>query len=339
MFNLSEEQEARAVRLHQESLVMNLLTYIPEVKDSSWFNRILGAGVNAMNTTIPTMYDDLKGCIQKIGGWLQTINEHNEEVILIKNVLDIKNAQKEKKLGIIFGAQNAKPIEDDLRLLVALHSMGLRIMQLAYAEQNFVGSGGLERGNPGLSRFGLKVVDKMNELGMLIDLSHCNTQTTLDAIKHSKDPVAITHANPKKLCAHFRNKSDEEIIALAEKGGVMGITSWGAISERTPGVRPGINDFLDYIDYVVELVGEDHVGIGLDSTPMWNATDYEIMKQECSELCGPYSYEERNIKGLEEITSMPAVTRGLVSRGYSDERIQKVLGLNFLRLFGEVWDK
>lgn len=337
MFNLSEEQETRALRLHQEALVINSLTYIPEVTDFRWFKRILGAGVNAMNTTIPTMYDDLKGCVQKLGGWLEVINDYSEEIILVKNAHDIEAAQKEKKLGIIFGAQNAKPIEDDLRILVALHSMGLRIMQLAYAEQNFVGSGGQERGNGGLSRFGLKVVEKMNMLGMLIDLSHCNTQTTLDAIEHSKDPVAITHANPRALCEHFRNKNNAEIIALAEKGGVIGITSWGAISERIPGVRPDINVFLDCVDYVVELVGDDYVGVGLDSTPMWNAADYEVMKRECSELCGPYSFDERNIKGLEEITSIPNVTKGLISRGYSDQSIKKILGQNFHRLFKQVW--
>jgi membrane dipeptidase len=210
-------------------------------------------------------------------------------------------------------------------------------MQLTYQTRNYVGDGCAEGADTGLSSFGRDLIQEMNRLGILVDLSHCGRRTTDEAIDASKKPVVFSHTHPYTLAEHQRNKTDEQIQALAEKGGVMGITEYSPIAEVKPGVRPTIVDYLDQIDYVAKLVGVEHVGIGLDIDETSTSERFAEFKREFPELCRNYDFETRRIDGLSELTDCPQIARGLVSRGYSDDEILMILGGNFMRAFRKVW--
>lgn len=257
---------------------------------------------------------------------------------------DIKRAKREGKYAILWNCQNTHglaggvDVEKDLSNINLLYAMGFRVMQLTYNLRNAVGDGCLERYQSGLSHFGLLVVERMNELGMLIDTSHCGYQTTLDAVEFSKDPVAATHITCKAVHEHPRGKTDEEMKAIAEKGGYVGIC-------MIPAFLGGSGDlvqFLNHIDYAVDLIGVDHVGIGTDTgyrdprpevprERMW----WSGFRPEHLEL-GPSMNVDETISGSLAWVNWPFFTVGLVSRGYSDQEIRKIIGENFLKIIEKV---
>ncbi len=161
---------------------------------------------------------------KNLGWWRRAFAENQDLILPVRATADILVAKAAGKTGIVLGFQNTCAVEDDLDLLAVFHELGVRVMQMAYMDANYAGQGCLERLDAGLTNFGLEMVAEMNRLGILIDLSHVGPRTTLDTIEASAKPVAFTHANPKSLCAHPRNKSDEAIKALARKGGVIGAT-------------------------------------------------------------------------------------------------------------------
>jgi membrane dipeptidase len=207
---------------------------------------------------------------------------------------------------------------------------------LVFNTRNYVGDGCGERTNAGLSYLGLELVERMNDLGMLIDLSHCGIQTTLDAIGASEDPVLCNHVGARALYPRMKRlKTDEELKSLADKGGIAGVS---AIPNQLSGnVEQGIEDMLNHIDYIVKLIGVDHVAIGLDIV-FGDHVEYHRKAAKTTfkldyigqGLDAPYMY------GIESPEEWPNITRGLVSRGYSDEEIKKILGGNAFRLIKEV---
>ncbi|MBA7522796.1 hypothetical protein ES705_14916 [subsurface metagenome] len=179
----------------------------------------------------------------------------------------------------------------------------------------------------------------MNKLGIILDLSHVGRCTAMDAMELSKDPVIFTHSNVNAITPHVRNLADEVIKAVAAKGGLIGIAAWKIICAR-PGTEGTLSDFLDHLDYIVNLVGVDYAGIGADIDDNMRvipiSLDFEFR----------YSYMLNNVKnstygvqGYNEVHEMINVTRGLAARGYSDEDIKKILGGNFMRVARQVWDK
>ena len=181
--------------------------------------------------------------------------------------------------------------------------------------------------------FGIAVIERMNELGMLIDLSHVGPKTTMEAIEFSKVPVCFTHANAKALCDHFRNKSDEALKAVAERGGVIGINVISAYTQTRKGVKPDIEDYYAMMDYVVNLVGVDHVGIGTDISPNWSPEEIRKTFEVYPELTGT----EEHLEELDSIIYFRNLAKGLLHRGYTQENVKKILGDNWLRLFRIVW--
>ena len=181
---------------------------------------------------------------------------------------------------------------------------------------------------------GLKALfDRMNELGMVIDLSHVGPKTTMEAIQFSKSPVCFTHANAMALCDHFRNKSDEALKAVAAKGGVIGLNVISSYTQTRPGVEPDIEDYYNMMDYVVGLVGADHVGIGTDISPDWAPEEIAKFFKAYPELTGT----EVHLTGLDTVIYFTDLTQGLLDRGYGEESVRKILGDNWLRFFATVW--
>jgi len=244
---------------------------------------------------------------------------------------------------VVFGSQHADFLvgpPPNLDLLPVYHRLGLRILQPTYNERNVFADGCGERSNGGLSRLGLELVERMNRLRMLFDCSHLGVQDTLDGCEYSDFPVA-THSNARSLCDNVRNRTDEEIHAIAEKGGVIGVVAFPSFVKWTKmeqGERPTIEDVLDHIDYISDLVGVEHVGIGLDLIEGWPLERHRLLDRRPDiwgrpTPQGTYDYPE----GLDSIDKLPNLAKGLIARGYSDREIRKILGENWLRVFRKAW--
>lgn len=344
--SISKDQEYKVKKIHDKAIVIEGLVYRCEGYDDA----AKEGGLTAVHTTVCAFHAGFREALDAIAATLARLQQNRDKWMLAESTSDILKAKREGKVSIILGFQSAKPIEDNLGNLYLFQKLGVRIIQLTYNERNFVGDGCLERTNSGLSRFGVSLVKAMNKLGILIDLSHVGERTTMDAIEHSEAPVVFTHANSRALSENPRNKSDEQIKALANKGGVIGISAYGPICwDERKGIPPTMDDVVAHIDYVVNLVGVDHVGLGNDY-PMGvprpimdqiiNSTNasYPQMNGEYNRIVGS-GYEQRYAKGFESLAKFPNVTRALVQRGYSAEDISKILGGNFFRVFNEVWEK
>ena len=256
------QPDATARRLYDQAIVIDGLNV------SSWdspavFRSLHAGGVTAINATIVT-WENYPETMDTIAAWLRRFGEYDDVLAQVKTVADIRQAKQDGRVGIILGFQNATPIENDLARLAVFHALGVRIIQLTFHERNLLGNGCYEPRDDGLSHFGVDAVRELNRLGILVDLSHCGTRTTLDAIEQSERPVACTHANARSYFDVPRNKTDEALKLMAARGGVVGATAIAGFL-RT-GWKSTLDDYVDAIDHLVEMLGIDHVAIGTDFT-------------------------------------------------------------------------
>jgi membrane dipeptidase len=279
-----------------------------------------------------------------IGYYENEIDRHPDVFTRVRRAADITAAKQAGRCGIVYGFQDAVAFETDLSRLDELYRLGIRIVQVTYNRRNLLGDGCLEPANAGLSKAGIEAVAKMNELGILVDLSHCGRQTAADAIKASKKPVAFTHTGSAALNDHPRNRTDAELRAVAEKGGVSGIYFMPFLSE---GKQPAAADVIRHLEHMIDVSGEDHVSIGTDGSVSAEVLDDEFKKifadfakrrREAgiaapgeSETSYLFANELNTPRRFETLAGM------LSSRGHSDARIEKLLGKNLVRVFGDTW--
>jgi len=213
----------------------------------------------------------------------------------------------------ILSIEGGEALEGDLGVLRVLHRLGVRLLTLTWNQRNQIADGvGESRTGSGLTEFGLKVIDEMNDLRMLIDVSHLSETGFWDVIKRSKAPIVASHSNCYALCPHLRNLKDEQIKALADKGGVIGITFVPNFLTQEKR-KTTVKDVVKHIDYLVEKVGVDCVGLGSD----FDGTGALPL-------------------GLEGVDKIPNITEELLNRGHKEKDIKKILGENFLRVFKDV---
>ncbi len=308
---------------------------------------IRASGLTAMNFTVGSVgsyANDFDETIGNIAYWDREIAAHPDLLVKITRGAQINEAKRTGRLGIIYGFQDTTMYGENLDRFDEFHNFGVRIVQLTYNRRNLMGDGCLEPGNAGLSKLGRSMVEKMNSRGVLVDLSHCGQRTTREGIEASTKPVAITHSGCIGLAADMpRNKRDEELRLLAERGGVIGIYVMPYL--RSSG-QVMADDVVKHIDYAVNACGEDHVGIGTDGTTSAIDATPEYKKKFADEIA------ERQKRGIsapgeraDSFTFAPDLNMPrrfekiawlLSQRGYSDARVEKVLGGNFARLFREV---
>lgn len=319
--------------LHEQSVIIDGL-------NASWFlsdgviERIHRGGVTAVNATIAAWHNPGE-TLDMIGQMYLQLDKHSESAMLVRTVSDIHTAKRSGKTGFILGFQDTNPIADKLYLLRAYHELGVRIVQLTYNFENLVGFGCQAPDDRGLTSFGLEVVAEMNRLGILIDLSHCGPRTTLDAIERSEKPVAITHSNAASQFPHPRNKSDEAIKACAARGGVIGALSFPAmLTQSLPAV---VDDYVNAIDYLVELAGIDHVGLGPDFMEEMPAEVAAVVLAGLPVDVVNFMRSIPPVQGFASAAEMPNVTARLLARGYSESDTQKIMGGNWLRLYEQIW--
>lgn len=255
----------------------------------------------------------LKRTLQLFDAFFSELDANKDQMMLATSVADIHAAQSQGKIAAVMAIEGGEALEGDLGVLRVLHRLGVRSIGLTWNERNNIADGvGDCKSGGGLSEFGVALIEEMNRLGILVDVSHLSDPGFWDVVKLSKQPIIASHSNSRAVCNHRRNLTDEQIKALAKNGGVMGM-NFAASFVREDG-HPTLDDLLNHIDHIVALVGPEHVGLGSDfdgisSTP----------------------------EGLVDASSMPLITEGLIRRGYKAEDIRLILGGNYLRVFQQVW--
>jgi membrane dipeptidase len=301
-------------------------------------------GVTAVNLTV-SVSDGFRATCTNLSNLLCAVDRRAHEGVRIgRTVDDIVTAKADGGVAIIVGFQNSDPIEGSFSNLDLFHRLGLRIMQLTYQRRNLAADGKGEPMDAGLSVFGRELVGELNRRGILIDLSHTGTASTLEAIGLSEAPVAITHSCLQRFNPVARNATDEEVKELAARGGVFGMNAIARLISPT-GRQEGatVDQFVDQIDYLVELVGIDHVGLGLDINEGLTPELFEERRRGFLtafpelRMGGDFPFEHYYAFGLTTMGNTPLITDALVRRGYADEDVTKILGGNFLRLLEDVW--
>jgi membrane dipeptidase len=322
------------VTLHEDAVAVDGLVV------SRWsrevFESMHAGGITAANCTV-AVWEGFSDVLANMASFQQWFAAHDDLIRPVRSVADVHAAKREGRVGIILGWQNTSPIEDDLYRLALFYELGLRVAQLTYNTQNFVGSGCYESRDSGLSDFGREVVAEMNSLGIAIDLSHVGSRTSRDAVLASSAPVAFTHVCPAALKAHPRNKGDEELRLLAGRGGMVGVTPFAWFLRE-----PTLDAFLEAVEHIICVVGEEHVGVGTDFSEGHGSQFLEwIMRDKGrSRLVISEPLEQVSLalpSGLERLSDWPNLTSAMAKRGWSEQRITRVLGQNWLRFFADVW--
>jgi membrane dipeptidase len=255
----------------------------------------------------------LHRALQVIDRFYKELHDHEDKMMLFTKVSDVREAEKQGKIAAMLSIEGGEAVEADLGILRMLYRLGLRAMTLTWNERNQIADGAGEgRTKGGLTNFGVELVKEMNNLGMVVDVSHINDAGFFDVIETTTKPIIASHSNCRALCNHRRNMTDEMIKILADNGGVMGMNfSASFVTENKENAT--LERLLDHVDHVVKVASVEHVGIGSD-----------------------FDGIENTPKGLEDVTRMPYLTEGLVKRGYKEDEIRKILGENFLRVFSKV---
>jgi membrane dipeptidase len=302
---------------------------------------IAGSGITAINVTVSA--DTFEASTRNIALWTGEVDRYPTLLSIVRRHSDIARAKKENTLGLILGFQNTEMLERDLSRLEVFHRLGIRIIQLTYNDRNIIGDGCLEPGDAGLSAFGRQVVERMNALGIAVDLSHCGTQTTADGIATSIRPPLITHSGCREVYRHPRSKEDRELKAMAEKGGVIGIYFMPFIGQGAG--APTIDMLMRQINHAIKVCGVDHVGIGSDlsitpieETPEYIAEHKAFVASRASRgISAPDESRPLFIPELNHPRRLEGVVRGLMKHGQSSSVIEKVIGGNFHRVLKEIW--
>lgn len=242
------------------------------------------------------------------------LQDNPDTFMLAMRGADIEQAKKTGKVAAVVGCEGAEALEGDLAVLRMFYRLGVRLLTVTWSRRNQAADGAYEsRTGGGLTNFGVQLVEECNRLGILLDVSHVAAAGVRDVLELSTQPVIASHSNAYALCHSVRNLSDEQLVALAAKGGVVGVTFVPSFI-TDGGKEASLERLLDHVDHIVHVAGIDHVGLGSDFDGF-----------------GPPAPA-----GLEDVTRMPALTAGLVSRGYSESDVRKILGGNFLRVFRQV---
>jgi len=314
--------------LHTNSIVIDTLA-----GTTFNFGNLKKAGLTAANITVSAHNEGFLKTIENIKEYYSAMDIH-DEIILVRNYEDIINAHEKNKVGLILGFQTATSIEDDLSNIKVFKNLGIRIVQLTYMGKNSLGSGCYESNDDGLTYFGKQTIRELNRIGLVVDISHVGWETARDAIKITKEPIILSHTNPYNLCKNKRNVPDDIIKKVANTGGCIGINAHPALCHINENKRPTYKDYIKIIDYVVDLVGVDHVSIGMDLFDGFQKWQHFHWNRRYDELYSQWDYTE----GMKEETDIKKITEELYnSKKYSDKDIKKILGENILRIFKEIW--
>lgn len=321
-----------ATELHQQSIVIDGL--IIAKWNRELFEDMRKGGLSAANCTV-SVWDDFQRTVDNIVEMNQLIEENSDLVMKVHTTDDIRKAKEAGKTGILMGFQNAHAFEDQLGYVQVFKDLGVGVVQMCYNTQNLIGTGCYER-DGGLSGFGREIVAEMNRVGIMCDLSHVGSKTSEEVILASNKPVCYSHCLPSGLKEHPRNKSDEELKFIADHGGFVGVTMFTPFLKK--GADATIDDYVEAIAYVVDIVGEDQVGIGTDFTQGQDKAFFDYLTHDkgyARELT--YFGKIVNPEGIRTVGEFPNLTEALLRNGFSERLTQKIMGENWMRILNDVW--
>ena len=300
------------------------------------FEDMRKGGLTAANCTC-CVWENFVGTMQNIARWNRYFEDCKDLIVPARSVSDIRNAKAAGRTAIILGFQNVSAFEDQIGYIKHFKDCGVGVAQMAYNTQNLIATGCYESVDRGLSDFGHEVVAEMNRVGIMCDLSHVASKSSDDVIRASKKPVCYSHTCPSALKKHPRNKSDEEIRFIVERGGFVGVTMFPPFLAK--GNDATVDDYVSTIDYVINIAGEDAVGVGTDFTQDQDQAFFEWLCHDKGYTRKLVHFEPiRNPDGIRRIGDFPNLTATMERAGWSSARIAKVMGENWLRVLGEVWD-
>lgn len=328
------KNNAHILDIKRNSIIADIaMDFLPELEISSMWEvleRYHHSGFHFLNIALAGDLTSLDTTIHYISRQRTKIKKLDNKFIIVKKADDILKAKRENKLALGFWFQGSTPLANDINLIETYYALGVRQILLTYNTRNAIGDGILEKNDAGLSTFGYKVIEEMNRVGMLIDMSHGGIKTSLDVLEASKDPIIFSHSNAQGINPHVRNLTDEQIKTIANKNGVIGINGMGLIL----GIEePTTEKYLEHINYICNLTGSvDNIAIGLDLIYFHEMLTIFFEK---SRLDYPKGYLG-SMKGLQP-EQIDEIIEALVRHHYSDEDIKKILGENFLRVASKVW--
>jgi membrane dipeptidase len=310
------------------------------VYDREVFQELRAGNLAAIVNTV-SFWEDAGETLDRLGVWRDLIRENADLVTMARTAADIEAASADGRTAIVMGSQGSDLLEGRLRYVELFHDLGLRVMQLTYNNQNSIGGSCYEEVDSGLARFGREVVREMNTVGMLVDLSHVGNKTGLDAVTWSQQPVAITHANPASLYPHARNKPDDLLRALAEKGGVLGLATYRNINGDWV---DSVDRWCELVKWTVELIGIEHVAIGTDLSRKSGVPELNWMRMGRWTRTPNYGAgsaanpgKAKPVEWMADTTGFPVLADALGRSGFAPDEVAAIMGGNWLRLYRTVF--
>lgn len=314
--------------------------------NAAYIERASSSCVDVFNWTVCSPHANGETAEREIEAARRFLDDHRASAQLACTMDDVLRGAKEGRPSFVFGPQNALPIATDFSNLDRFFDLGVRILQLTYNDTNAFGCGCLEAADTGLTPLGRVLIREIADRGMVLDLSHAGSRTALEAIEATPRAPIISHGNSRSVEDTPRNFSDEVIVALAERGGVIGLTLWSPMVGSVAGGQPTLEDWLRHLDYVLELVGPDHVGFGSDHSEDTPRDEWERLFSHNGVYSGVaqrmgawYGYETRFVERLDRAGGVELLFTELRRRHYEDDTLRKVAGANFLRVFEAGWSR
>jgi membrane dipeptidase len=299
------------------------------------------SGIAAVKQTLGGAAGNFDAAVAEIAWMIRAIELAPETLLQVRRAADLDRAHREHKLGIIFSFESAAMLGSDIDRIVVFRNLGVLVMQLTYNHTTPFGVGCLDGETPGLTMLGRQAIEKMNMAGVAIDVSHANTQTTAEAIRASAQPVVISHAGCRAIHPHPRNKRNEEMKALADKGGVMGIYMLPFLAPSP--VQPTLETYIRHMTYALNVCGEDHVGVGSDgpidaiASSAIDAIRKDMAARKAAGVAAPEEDRPPFIAELNGPRKIETIATALQKRGVPSRVIEKVIGANFRRVFRDIW--
>ncbi len=298
------------------------------------------AGLDAVHVTI-VYHEDYDELLKRIDEWNQHFTENSDLIFHGKNFKDIEKAKEQNKTAIFFGFQNCSPIEDDINLIEKVHQLGCRFMQLTYNNQSLLATGCYEKIDSGVTNFGKETIKEMNRVGIVIDMSHSAEKSTFDAIELSEKPIAITHANPLFWHKAIRNKSDDLLKALAESGGMLGLSLYP--HHLKDGTNCNLESFCEMTAKTAELIGVKNIGIGSDLCLRQPDEIVEWMRNGTWTKTKNYGEGSKNTIGFpkqpnwfNDARGFKNLEEGFKKIGFNNADVEGILGNNWYNFYKNI---
>ena len=333
MSEAKAESQLEIPKIHRESIVLDALTPYYTLEEP-YTTQLVEGGVSAgfLSVVSPATWDDT---LRRTEGAIRRI-EKSPVLTLATTAADIRRAKQQGKIAMVLITQAADMIEKDLQRVSIMYRLGFRVLGLCYTFANLMGCGCGELRDGGVTFLGKDLIAAVNELPMMLDVSHSGHQTSLDAVQIARAPV-ITHANAHTVTPNDRNKKDEVLAVVVQKGGVVGLN---ALPCTVAPSNPSLEHMLDHVDYITSKFGDKAMGLGLDyveahkhqGEPLPQSRRNRTLRPDIFGSLEDY-FKQDYAKHLEKIDKLPNLTRGLIARGYEERRIRMILGENWLRAF------